>query len=330
MTTRRTFLIGTGALLFGTPVAAQAQPASKIWRIGYLSPTIRNSEESSWLSGFSDAMSKLGYSENTKLTLDQRYAEDRLDRLPALATELVNLRPAVILTFATPSTLAAKSATATVPIVMVAVGDPLGVGIVKSLNKPGGNITGLALNNVETAEKRLQFLKEAVPKLSRVTVLANQKNPLFNALHIAQTRKVAERMDIAVEVIELADPERLSDAFVAMTTRHAGGVLVLPDPGFIAHRERIAQLALQYRLPSAAQDHQIAAAGCLLAYGADVGGIYRQAARFVDKILKGAKPGDIPVEQPTKFLLAINLKTAKALGLTIPQSLLLRADEVIQ
>jgi putative ABC transport system substrate-binding protein len=234
------------------------------------------------------------------------------------------------LTFATPASRAAKAATTAIPIVLVAVGDPLGVGLVKSLNRPGENVTGLALNNVETAEKRLQLLKEAVPKLSRVALLANQKNPLFNALHITQTRKVAERLDIAIEVVEVADPERLQDAFSAMVTRHADGIIILPDPGFIAHRDRIARLALQHRLPSAAQDRPIAVAGCLLTFGPDLNALYRQAARFVDKILRGAKPSDIPVEQPTKFEFVINLKTAKALGLEMPLRFQQLADEVIE
>jgi len=330
VTNRRGFLVGAGAALLAMPLAVHAQQPGKVWRIAYLSPTVRNNEKSTTLRAFTEAMSNLGYIENRNWTFEQRYADDHLDRLPALASELVNAHPDVLLTFATPASRAAKATTTTIPIVLVAVGDPLGVGLVKSLNRPGENITGLALNNVETAEKRMQLLKEAVPKLSRVALLANQKNPLFNALHITQTKKVAERLDISVEVVEIADPERLPEAFSTIVARHAGGVIVLPDPGFIAHRDRIAQLALQHRLPSAAQDRPIAVAGCLLAFGPDLNELYRQAARFVDKILRGAKPGDIPVEQPTKFELVINLKTAKALGLTIPPSLLARADQVIE
>ena len=258
---RRGFLSTLVGAMLTAPAAVGAQQGSKVWRIAYLSPTVRNNEESTWLRAFTEAMSNLGYVEKRNWTFEQRYADDHLDRLPALASELVNARTDVLLTFATPASRAAKAATSTIPIVLVAVGDPLGVGLVKSLNRPGENVTGLALNNVEAAEKRLQLLKEAVPRLSRVALLANQKNPLFNALHIAQTRKVAERLEIAVEVVEVADPERLGDAFSAIVARRAGGVIVLPDPGFIAHRDRIAQLALQFacrllrktsRLPSRA------------------------------------------------------------------------------
>jgi putative ABC transport system substrate-binding protein len=239
------------------PLAVEGQPAGKVYRIGYLTPNVPNPVESTWLRGFVEAARTLGYSEGANFIFEQRYAGDRLDRLPALARELVSLRLDVIMTFATPASLAAKAATGTIPIVMVAVGDPLGVGLVRSLNRPEGNITGLALNNVESAEKRLQFLTEAVPKLSRVAMLANQRNPAFTALHLAQTRKVAERMNIAVELVELTDPDRLADAFTVMMKQQAGGVIVLPDPAFIVHRERIAQLALQYRLPSVAQDSAI-------------------------------------------------------------------------
>ena len=327
---RRSFLSTLVGAAFTGPVAVSAQPTGKVWRIAYLSPTVRNTEESKWLRAFTEAMSSLGYVENRNWTFEQHYADDHLDRLPTLASELVNAHTDILLTFATPASRAAKAATSTIPIVLVAVGDPLGVGLVKSLNRPGENVTGLALNNVEAAEKRLQLLKEAVSKLSRVALLANQKNPLFNALHITQTKKVAERLDVVVEVVEVAEPERLGDAFSAMVVRRAGGVIVLPDPGFIAHRDRIAQLALQNRLPSAAQDKPIAVAGCLLTFGPDLSEVYRQAARFMDKIIHGVKPGDIPVEQPTKYEFVLNLKTAKALGLTIPPSLLGRADEVIQ
>ena len=239
---------------------------------------------------------------------------------PALAAELVNLRADVILTFATPATLAAIGG----------FGDPLGVGIVTSLNRPGANITGLTLNNVESARKRLQFLKEADPKLSRVAAPANQMNPSFTALHLGQSRGAAERLGLVVEPVEVRAPDGLADEFAAMKKIHADGVIVFPDAGFVVHRDRIAQLALQNHLPSAAEQSQLAAAGCLLSYGPDNADIYRNAARFVDKIVKGTKPGDLPVEQPTQFKLVVNLRTAKTLGLTPPASLLGRADKVIE
>jgi putative ABC transport system substrate-binding protein len=327
---RRAFLGSLGGAVLAAPLVAEAQRGRKVLRIGYLSPAGATALESGWLLEFRTALSKRGYSEGTGFALEQRYANDRLERLPALATELVNLGVDLFLTLATPATLAAKAATGTIPVVMIAVGDPLGVGIVKSLNRPDSNITGLALNNVDTAGKRLDFLKQAVPGLSRVAVLANPQNQAFTALHIAETQKVADRIGIALERLELAGPERLAETFTVMAKQRVSGVIVLPDPTFSSHRERIAQLALQHRLPSVAPESQFVGAGCLLAYGPDVAEIYRQAARFVDKILKGTRPGDLPVEQPTTFELGINLRTAKTLGLTIPPSLLVRADQVIE
>ena len=310
-------------------LAAEPHRAEKARRIGHLSPTVPSALESGWLQGCRVALSKRGYSENA-VALEERYAQDRLERLPALATELVSLGPDLCLTFATQATLAAKAATRTIPIVMIAVGDPVGVGIVKSLNRPEANITGLALSNVDTAGKRLEFLKQAVPGLSRVAVLANLRNRAFTALHLAQTQKVADRLGIALERPPDARPERLADTFAAMARQRVNGLIVLPDPSFLTHRERIAQLALRHRLPSVAPASPFVDAGCLLAYGPDIGKIYRQTARFVDKILTGARPADLPVEQPTEFELAINLTTARALGLTIHPSLLVRADQVIE
>ncbi len=294
---RRTFLGGVASLLVTASVAAEPHRGEKPLRIGYLSPTVSTPLEAGWLQEWRIALSRRGYPEHV-VTLEERYAGDRLERLPTLATELVRVRADLLLTFATQATLAAKAATAAIPIVMIGVGDPIGVGIVRSLNRPESNITGLALSNVDTAGKRLEFLKQAVPDLSRVAVLTNPRNEALTNLHMAQTQQVAERLGIALD-------------------RQA------------AHRERIAQLALNYRLPAAAPEGPFVEAGCLLAYGPDVAEIYRQAARFVDRILRGAKPADLPVEQPTEFELVINLKTAKALRLRIPQGLLLRAHHVI-
>ncbi len=307
------------------PPAPMAQQASKVLRIGFLS----TSQSTVFLPVFRQALGELGYVEGANLVLEQRYAEDRPERLSALAAELANLRVAVLVTFATPATLAAKAATTTIPIVMV-VGEPVAAGIVSSLGRPGGNITGLALDNVEVAEKRLQLLKEAVPKLARVAVLANQANPSFTALQLAQTRSAAERLGVAVQPVEVRGPSELARAFTAMTRGHAAGVIILPDPMFGFYGKRIAELAVQHRLPSTSDAKVFAEDGGLLAYGPLLDDFYRRAAVYVDKILKGAKPADLPVEQPTKFELVINLKTAKAIGLTIPPSLRQRADQVIE
>ena len=318
-------VIGVVSALTALP-APMAQQAGKVLRIGYLDPT---SQSTLFLTVFRRALGELGYVEGKNLVLEQRYAEDRPERLSALAAELVNLHVAVLVTFATPATLAAKAATTTIPILMV-VGEPVGAGIVPSLSRPGGNITGLALNNVEVAGKRLQLLKEAVPKLARVAVLANQANPSFTALHLAQTRSAAERLRVVVQPVEVRGPSDLARAFTAMTRGHAEAVVILPDPMFALHRKRIAELALQHRLPSTYDAKGFAEDGGLLAYAPVYDEFFRRAAVYVDKILKGAKPADLPVEQPTKFELVINLKTAKALGLTIPPSLRQRADQVIE
>ena len=325
---RRTFLGGVASLLVTASVAAEPHRGERPLRIGYLSPTVSTPLEAGWLQEWRIALSRRGYPEHV-VTLEERYAGDRLERLPTLATELVRVRADLLLTFATQATLAAKAATAAIPIVMIGVGDPIGVGIVRSLNRPESNITGLALSNVDTAGKRLEFLKQAVPGLSRVAVLTNPRNEALTNLHMAQTQQVADRLGIALDRQAVTGPEHLAATFAAVVRQGVNGVLVLPDPVFIAHRERIAQLALNYRLPAAAPEGPFVEAGCLLAYGPDVAEIYRQAARFVDRILRGAKPADLPVEQPTEFELVINLKTAKALRLRIPQGLLLRAHHVI-
>ena len=324
-----TLLIIGAVSALTAPPASMAQQAGTVIRIGYLDPTSQSSQTSLFLPVFRQALGELGYVEGKNLVLEQRYAEDRPERLSALAAELVNLHVSVLVTFATPATLAAKAATTTIPILMV-VGEPVGAGIVPSLSRPGGNITGLALNNVEVAGKRLQLLKEAAPKLTRVAVLANQANPSFTALHLAQTRSAADRLGITVQPVEVRGPSELGNAFTAMTRGHVEAVIILPDPMFGLHRKRIAELALQHRLPSTYDSKLFAEDGGLLGYAPVYADFYRRAATYVDKILKGAKPADLPIEQPTKFELVINLRTAKALGLAIPLSLRQRADQVIK
>ena len=327
---RRAFLGGlAGALLARRSAAEPHRPPRRI-RIGYLSPSAPNALESAWLLEFQKALSNRGFPVDAEVALIPRYATDRSERLPALAAELVDLGVDVILAFATPASLAAKAATSTIPIVMVAVGDPVGVGLVSQLNRPDANLTGLALNNVESAGKRVELLKQAVPSLSQAAVLANPHNASFTALQVTRTRAVADRVGVALIVVPVTSPEHLADTFAAIDRRGAHGVIVLPDATFIAHRERIAHLALQHRLPSVAPAPEFVGAGCLLAYGPDVREVYRQAARFVERILTGARPSDLPVEEPTKYELGINLRTARTLRLTIPQSLLLRADHVIE
>src|SRR5262245_22210144 len=260
-----------------------AQPAGTMFRIGYLDPSSQSSQNR-FLPVFRKALGELGYIEGKNLVLEQRYAEDRPERLSALAAELVNLPVSVVVTFATPATLAAKAATTTTPILMV-VGEPMGAGIVPSLSHPSGNITGLALNNVEVAGKRLQLLKEAVPKLARVAVLANQANPSFTALHLAPTRSAANQLGITVQPVEVRGPSELVDAFTAMTRGHAEAVIILPDPMFGFNRKRIAKLALQHRLPSTYDAKSFAEDGGLLGYGPVYEEFYPRAATYVDKLL---------------------------------------------
>ena len=310
------------------PPPSMAQPAGTVFRIGYLDPSSQSSHNL-FLPAFRKALGELGYVEGKNLVLEQRYAEDRPGRLSVLAAELVNLPVSILVTFATPATLAAKAATTTIPILMV-VGEPVGAGIVPSLSHPSGNITGLALNNAEVAGKRLQFLKETVPTLARVAVLANRANPSFTALHLAQMRSAAERLGITVQPVEVQGPSELVNAFNAMTRGHAEAVIILPDPAFGINRKRIATLALQHRLPSIYDAKVFAEDGGLLGYGPVLEVFYRRAATYVDKLLKGVKPADLPIEQPTEFELVINTKTAKALGLAIPLSLQQRADQLIK
>jgi putative ABC transport system substrate-binding protein len=271
--------IGLASALAAPPKPV-AQQAGKVLRIGFLS----TSQSTVFLPVFRQALGELGYTEGKNLILEQRYAEDRPERLSAFAAELVALRVAVLVTFATPATLAAKAATTTIPIVMV-VGEPVAAGIVPSLSRPGGNITGLALDNVDLAEKRLQLLKEAVPRLARVAVPANQANPSFTALQLAQTRSAAERLSVAVQPVEVRGSSDFARAFTAMTRGHAGAVIILPDPMFGFHGKRIAELAIQHRLPSTYDAKVFAEDGGLLAYGALLDDFYRRAAVYVDKIL---------------------------------------------
>src|SRR5262245_41597204 len=249
---RRTVLGWLAGGLLAPPLAAESHPAPNGRRIGYLSPSSSNDLESGWLLEFQLALGRRGYQPGTNVVLCPRYADDRLGRLATLATELVDLQVDVMVTFATPASLAAKAATDTIPIVMVAVGDPLGVGLVKSFSRPSGNLTGLALNNVESAGKRLELLKEAVPRLSEVAVLANPNNASFTELQVSRTRSVAAQRRVALFVTDVATPERISDTFALIARRVVQGVIVLPDAMFITHREDIARLALHHRLPTVA------------------------------------------------------------------------------
>jgi putative tryptophan/tyrosine transport system substrate-binding protein len=325
---RRRRIIAGLLLSLVAPLAAEAQPAGKVYRIGVLA--LGDSPSSPSWEAFRQALRQLGYVEGSNTAIEWRWAEGRLERFPAFAAELVALKPDLIVASTYPGTLAAKNATKTIPIIMVAVADPVRIGLIASLVRPGGNITGpTLLAGTEMVGKHLELLKEVVPNLSRVAVLQNPANPM----HVVRLREVevaGRSLGVQIQILKAQGPEEFDSAFAAMTSARAGALYVVGDPMFNHHRTRLAELAAKRRLPAAYELQDHAEAGGLLAYGPNTPDIYRRAATYVDKILKGAKPGDLPVEQPTKFELVINIKTAKALGLTIPPSLLQRADQVIE
>jgi putative ABC transport system substrate-binding protein len=273
---------------------------------------------------------ELGWVEGQNLVIEYRSAEGRFDRLPELAAELVRLKVDVIVAAPTPGALAAKKATATVPIVGVSLTEPVGVGLIASLARPGGNVTGVAYSvGTDIFGKDLALLKEVVPKVRRVAVLSNPDGPV-QPLTISNVKAAARSLGLELQLVEARGPGDFDRAFAAMAKERVGALFVVTDPVFIPHRARLVSLAAKSRLPSIFTQRADVEAGGLLSYGPSFADMYRRAAAYVDKILKGARPADLPVEQPTKFELVINLKTAKTLGLTIPPSLLQRADEVIQ
>jgi len=312
------------------PVAGEAQPTPRVPRIGLLAPNSPTDPRAvRILQALRQGLRELGYVEGQNIAIEFRWAEGKYDRLPGLAAELVRLKVNVVVAFSPPAVQAAKQATETIPIVMAAVADPVAMGFVVSLARPGGNITGLSSMQRELVGKRLEVLKEVVPKVSRVALLGNPANPNYASL-VRDAQAAARALGVRLESMEARDPSEIDNAFAVMTTAGAGAVLVVGDPMFLDHRTRIADHAVRRRLPTVFATSEFAEAGGLLAYGPSLSDGFRRAATYVDKILKGAKASDLPVEQPATFELVINLKTAKALGLTIPPALLQRADQVIQ
>ena len=311
------------AVLLVTPRAAGAQPA-KVARIGYLSP-LSASADSTHSEAFRQGLRDLGYVEGRNAVIEARYADGKFARLPDLAAEIVRLKVDVIVAAPTPAIRAAQQATRTIPIVMAFSGDPVGEGFVAGLARPGGNITGLSATVAEMAAKRVEFLKAIVPKMSRVAFLSNAATV---RQAVSGTEAAGQTLGVQVSTVLVRNPSELDDAFSTLKNAHVGGLIV--DLTLQEHSRQIVDLALKSRLPTVSGPREFVEAGGLMAYGPHFSDLFRRAATYVDKILKGAKPADLPVEQPTKFELVINLRTAKALGLTIPQSLLVRADEVIQ
>jgi ABC-type uncharacterized transport system substrate-binding protein len=309
------------------PFAADAQQAPKVPRVGVLfvgnpASTARNNE------AFTQGLRELAWVEGQNIVIEYRFAEGQFNRLRDLAAELVRLKVAVLVVSSVPGALAAKNATQTIPIVFLGVGDPVESGLVASLARPGGNLTGLSLLNLGLSGKRIELLKECLPSISRVAVLTNPSNPM-HALYWRETRMAAQTFGLQLQPIELRAPEDFDEAFRAATSGRVGALLAFDDGVTVAYRARLVALAAKYRLPTMYGFREFPDAGGLMSYGSNTPHQFRHAATYVDKILKGAKPADLPVEQPTKFEFVINLNTAKALGLTIPPSLLVRADQVI-
>jgi putative ABC transport system substrate-binding protein len=330
VTTRRAFIGALAGGLVAAPLAAESQQARKVWRIGVLwssSPSLVAPTRVALRQGLRD----LGYVEGQNCVFEDRYAEDKPDRLRPLMAELVRLRVDVIVTQGTIAARAAKEGTSTIPVVMTFVSDPVDAGLIGSFARPGGNLTGITNVGSELSSKRLELLKVALPKLSRVAVLWDSTGPSGPADYGRRATEEAGRsLGLALQVLAIQGPEDFPRAFDAAVNGRAEALLVLPSPILAWHVKSLVDLAAKRRLPAMYQWREFVEAGGLMAYGPNRVDQFGRAAIYVDKILKGAKPGDLPVERPTKFEFVVNLKTAKALGLTIPPSLLGRADELIQ
>jgi putative tryptophan/tyrosine transport system substrate-binding protein len=318
---RRTFLVGVGAGVLTAPLAIEAQPAGPVRVIGIM---VGRPEAS---RAFEDGLRELGWVEGQTIRFERRIGTD-YQKLSRFAAELTRIPVDVIYVGNSPSTRAAMEATRTVPIIMLGA-DPVGAGFVASLARPGGNITGLAIMHTELSGKRLEMLVQALPTARRIALLANPANPATPVMR-RETEARASAIGVQILPLEASDPERLADVLAAAAQKHPDALVVLGDPMFFANRRPLLAAAARHRLPAIWEWREFVEAGGLMAYGPRVDDLHRRAATYVDRVLRGAKPSDLPIEQATKFELVINLKTAKALGVTIPPSLLLRADQVIE
>ena len=326
---RRDSLHALAALGVALPFGARAQPAGKIYRIGFIQ-TSAPGEIEHLDKALVEGLRELGYVEGRNIVIERRAAEGKQERLPALAVEIVRLKVDVIVTGSNPVIAAVKQATTTIPVVMAVSRDPVGAGFIASLARPGGNITGLSNDSDSQIQgKNVGLLKETVPRIARVAYLWNP-DPPGAGIYRKVAESAARKLGIRFQSVEARGRNELEGAFAAMVRERADGVVVASDPVLFSARSRIVLLAQRHRLPAGYALREFAEVGGLMSYGSNIAQQFRRAAVYVDKILKGAKPGDLPVEQPTKFELVINLKTAKELGITIPQTVLLRADELIQ
>ncbi len=328
MLNRRNLLVVLGASVFAIPLACFAQRLAKVARIGFLGNSTA-ALEANLIGPFREGLRDLGYVEGRNLLLEERWADGKYERFPALIAELIALKVDVIVTAGTPAVIAVKKAATSVPVVMVAVGDPVGTGIVASLNRPGGNITGLSSIAPELEGKRLELLREVSPRLSHVAVFWNPLNA-FHTSAMQQLRAAAQAMRINVLPLAVGKAEELEGAFAAIVKARPDALFILADRIFLHNRARMMDFAAKNHLPSVNAYRELVEAGGLMSFGPSYEDMHRRAATYVDKILKGAKPADLPVEQPTKFELIVNMKTAKALGVKIPNSILVRADRVIE
>jgi putative ABC transport system substrate-binding protein len=329
VTERRAFLVAIGGVLCAAPLAVEAQQPGKVRRIGVLSPFSSALGPGPSFATFRQTLRDLGYLEGRHITLDYRWADGRYDRLPGLIADLVRLRVDVIFSaWSTPAALATKNATSTIPVVFAGVGDAVGVGVVESLIRPGGNITGATFITEETISKQLELLKEVVPRVARIGVVINPVNPVYGPV-LRASEGPARALGLQLEVVGVQGAEDLERA-VQAAKRKVDGFVVLRDSVLIENQARLLAIMATTRLPAMYGMREFVDSGGLVSYGPSLVDMYRRAAYLVDKILRGAKPSDLPVEQATKFELVINLKTAKALGLTVPPSLLQRADQVIE
>jgi putative tryptophan/tyrosine transport system substrate-binding protein len=329
MITRRRLLRTVAGGLLAAPLAAIAQPAGKVWRIGFLGDGSRDDRVGISLEPFREGLRELGYVDGKNIVIMERWSDGKSERVPELLDELIRLKVDAIVTHGVRAGRAAKAATKTIPIVVAITPDPVGAGLVASLARPGGNLTGLSDEVADLAEKEIQIFQEALPRLKRIAFLWNEDNPGAR-LTFDATLKAARKFGLGVTIHGVTRIEQLESTVDRIAKERPDGVIVIHDVFIVNNRARIAQLALTHRLPTVCAVTPFAVAGGLMAYAPNYGDRFRRSATYVDKIFKGAKPADLPVEQPTTFELVINLKTAKALGLMIPQSLLGRADEIIQ
>jgi putative tryptophan/tyrosine transport system substrate-binding protein len=323
---RREFiaLLGGSALMW--PFGARAQQPGRVYRIGWLQPA---PSPDTWLKAFKQGLQEFNYVEGKNLIIEYRWGNGNFDLLPQMAAELVQLNVDVLVSANTPALLALQKATRTIPIVMLTSSDPLSVGLVASLARPGGNITGLSVMLREASAKRLELLRKVTPKLSRVIVLSNPKNPAV-VKSLQETRAAAQTLDLKLDNVDMSEPSELDRALSVIVGTRPDALILLEDSVILSQRTQIATFALEHRLPSISPFREFTEVGGLMSYGPSMPDSYRRAAGYIKRILEGAKPGELPIEQPTKFELVINLKTTKALGLTVPLTMQTTVDEVIE